>query len=1288
MTIDLTLDGEWLPDSSSARAEATPRVSFQSTLLDIFDATVAAWGERPAIEAPDAVLTYTELTATAEALAGRLRSHGVGPGDRVGVRVPSGGSHLYVAILGALKAGAAYVPVDADDPAARARQIFEEAKVCAVVGAGLRVSWEAPAGGRDGRPGPDDDAWVIFTSGSTGRPKGVAVTHRAAAAFVDAEAGLWQVMPQDRVLAGLSVAFDASCEEMWLAWGNGAALIPAPRRLVRSGAELGPWLAERRVTVISTVPTLAAMWDDAALAGVRLLILGGEACPDQLAWRLAADREVWNTYGPTEATVVSTAARLRPDEPVTIGYPLRGWDTIVVDEQDHPVTRGEPGELVIGGVGLGRYLDPDLDGQRYAALPALGWERAYRTGDIVRETPAGLVYVGRRDHQVKIGGRRIELGEIDAQLAAAPGVRAACTVVRETATGNKLLVGYVSGDADPEDIRAAVAERLPAGLVPLIVCLPELPVATSGKIDRKGLPWPPPAPPQSATRPPDGRPLSGVEQWLAERWREQLGPVGVDVDSDFFTLGGSSLAAAKLVSVLRRRYPAVAVADVYEHRALGALANRLQRIGAGDRATASQTAPRPLRRLGLMQLAGVLVLFALQSIPWTLGTLAYGDLVSIGTPHVAWAWLILAWLVLASPPAHTALQVACNRVLQRGIRPGRYSRYSWLACRLWFLDRLTEVTRYQRLGGTPWADRYARLAGADVGAEARLATVPPAGALLHIGAAATVEANVDLRGWWIDGQELVIGEIWIGDGARIGSRSLLNPGCVIGDGAEIEPGSVVSGEIPAGERWGGAPACRLGAAGEDWPAEAPVTPRRPGQTWGWLFAASLAVEGLLALAVFAPAVLAVIALGGALPTGHTAVVMIALEATVITVVTVPLTAVVLALNLRLAWRLVSPGWHADYEAVGWALWYGEELKTSAGTLLFPLYASLFTRPWFRLMGLDVGRRAEISVSTGLNPLVSFGDLSQCTDDIGFCGARSRGGWLSLEPIRVGNRSFLGPGAIVRGGTRISDDALVGVMTLAPRDPAPGTSWLGVPALELPRARDCGDPARTTDPPRRLVLARGAMDLLRLVGPTTIALIIEIMEILTLARLAARLGVAVAAVLAPLVLLAGGIVATAVTVAVKWLVMGRYRRSEHPLWCHFVWRDELMNAAQEQLADELLLRFAIGTPLMSLYLRAMGSRVGRGVWCETTAVTEYDMIELGDGVAVNREACLMTHLFHDRLLRIGPTRLEAGATLGPTGVVLPDTVVGAGTVVCGHSVVMRGEELPPGTRWHGTPVVAV
>ena len=477
-----------------------------------------------AVDSGVGVLTYAELDEAAREIAERLAELGVGAGDKVGVRIKSGTTDLYVAILGTLLAGAAYVPVDADDPDERARVVFAESGAAAVIGNELVV---APTGLEASGPVelvdplPDDDAWVIFTSGSTGTPKGVAVTHRNAAAFVDAETRMFlqadPIGPDDRVMAGLSVAFDASCEEMWLAWAHGACLVPAPRSLVRSGVDVGPWLVANDITIVSTVPTLVALWPADSLDRVRLLIMGGEACPAELAARLQREgREVWNTYGPTEATVVACGALLDGTDPVRIGRPLDGWDLAVVDADGHPVPEGASGELIIGGVGLARYLDPEKDAEKYAAMPTLGWDRAYRSGDVVRNDPAGLVFAGRADDQIKLGGRRIELGEIDGQLLRVPGVVSAAAAVRSTKSGNKLLVGYVAVDDgyDASQAMELLRHRLPAALVPRLAVVDSLPTRTSGKVDRDTLPWPLPKssprrrPGSRAPRP--GSPRSGT----------------------------------------------------------------------------------------------------------------------------------------------------------------------------------------------------------------------------------------------------------------------------------------------------------------------------------------------------------------------------------------------------------------------------------------------------------------------------------------------------------------------------------------------------------------------------------------------------------------------------------------------------------------------------------------------------------------------------------------------------------------------------------------------------------
>lgn len=468
------------------------------TLVELFDEVVEAHGDQPALDAGNQVLTYDEFRQAALVVAAQLAELGIGPGDKVGVRVPSGTADLYVAIMGILQAGAAYVPVDADDPDERARTVFGEAEVAAVVTADLVVTsrLSPPRAATElVEPELSDDCWVIFTSGSTGKPKGVAVSHRSAAAFVDAESRIFlprqSIGPGDRVMAGLSVAFDASCEEMWLAWAHGACLVPAPRSLVKSGVDLGPWLVANRITVVSTVPTLVSLWPTEAMDRVRLLIVGGEACPPELGARFATDtREVWNTYGPTEATVVACAAELDGSPLVRIGLPLDGWNLAVVDAEGNPVAEGEEGELIIGGVGLARYLDPAKDAEKYAPMPTLGWERAYRSGDVVVNDPAGLVFRGRADDQVKVGGRRIELGEIDSALLQLPGVVGAAAAVRKSASGNALIVGYVTVDEhfDRSSSMARLRADMPAAMVPRLAVVDDLPTRTSGKIDRDALP--------------------------------------------------------------------------------------------------------------------------------------------------------------------------------------------------------------------------------------------------------------------------------------------------------------------------------------------------------------------------------------------------------------------------------------------------------------------------------------------------------------------------------------------------------------------------------------------------------------------------------------------------------------------------------------------------------------------------------------------------------------------------------------------------------------------------------
>jgi non-ribosomal peptide synthetase-like protein len=1272
----------------SAQAAAPPR-----TLLDVLRQTTRRHPNAPAIDDGTTVLSYRALHGQVDALRQRLAHTGIGVGDRVGIRVPSGTVDLYVAILAVLAAGAAYVPVDAEDPDERAETVFTEAGVCAVIGAHRELTPRGAPHGRPGRPGLDDDAWIIFTSGSTGKPKGVAVSHRSAAAFVDAEARFFlydePIGPGDRVLAGLSVAFDASCEEMWLAWRHGACLVAAPRSLVRTGMDLGPWLVEQRITIVSTVPTLAALWPAEALDEVRLLILGGEACPPELAARLAVEgREVWNTYGPTEATVVACAAQLTGQGPVRIGLPLDGWELAVVGPDGRVLPMGETGELVIGGVGLARYLDQAKDAEKFAPLPALGWSRAYRSGDLVRAELAGLVFVGRADEQVKLGGRRIELGEVDAALQALPGVAGAAAAVR-----GQILVGYVvaNGDFDQADAAQRLRSALPAALVPLVAVVDSLPTRTSGKVDRAALPWPLP---NLSTMDIAAADLAGTEAWLSERWGEILGSPAAGRDADFFASGGSSLSAAQLVSVVRTRYPNLSVSDVYQYPTLGAMARRLDEAGGGaavaggaagrsDETPAVQPTPR---RTGLAQVLLMLPLLTVVGLRWTVVLAAINNVLGwTGSypwaPTIAWKWVLLGWLLCVSPPGRIAIAAGGARLLLRGLRPGTYPRGGGVHMRLWAAERLAAMSGATNLAGA-WLTHYARALGAKIASGVDLHSLPPVTGMLRIAKGAAVEPEVDLSGYWVDGDVVHIGRIRIGAGAVIGARSTLLPGARIGKRTEIVPGSCVLGPVPAGQRWAGVPATGSGNAAHRWPD------RRPRRSARWTF-----IYGLTSLALSFLPVLA--ALPGLLVLGRslrgartlTAAVEHALLGVPLATVTVLAAyAILVLIGVRLLSIGLREGYHPVHGRVAWQAWATERLMSLARIALFPLYASLFTPVWLRALGMRVGRRVEASTVLALPSMTTVGDGAFLADDTMVASYELGGGWLRIASARVGKRAFLGNSGMTAPGRSVPKRGLVGVLSAAPKRAKAGSSYLGMPPIKLPRAVEEGDQSRTFNPPRRLLVARAAVEMCRIV-PVMCTVALAVLTLAAFELIAARAGYTAAALASGALLLAGGTVACAVASLAKWLLVGAFRVRERPLWSPFVWRTELADTFVEVLAVPWLAGAIGGTPLMSMWLRTLGARIGRGVWCETYWLPEADLIRIGAGATINRGCVVQTHLFHDRIMRMDRVTVEHGSTLGPHGIVLPGVTVGHDATVGPASLVMRGEAVPAGSRWLGNPIAA-
>lgn len=1278
----------------------------ERTLVDIFRASAIAHPTSDAIDNGSTRLSYNELTDKVDALVHRLQELGVGPGDRVGIRVTSGTTELYIGILAIITAGAAYVPVDVDDPDERADLVWSEASVCAVITDNNTVTLQdtKPAGSTTTQqqgPTRDDDAWIIFTSGSTGKPKGVAVTHRSAAAFVDAESHLFlprkPLAPGDRVLAGLSVAFDASCEEMWLAWRHGACLVPASRALVKAGAELGDFLTAQHISVVSTVPTLAALWPTEALRGLRLLILGGEACSPELATRLAgAVDSVWNTYGPTEATVVSCGAPLVAGDPVVrIGLPLAGWRLAVVGADGHPVRWGEEGELVIGGVGMARYLDAEKDRTKFTPSPAFGGERAYCSGDLVRAERKGLLFIGRNDEQIKLGGRRIELGEIDAAMMTLPGVKGAASAIRRTDTGNQVLVGYVvrednssNGSSTPaaSSDRNLLRRMLPPTLIPMLVTVDSIPVRTSGKVDRKALPWPPPESSTVATA--EG---SSTMAWVSGQWRAVLGAAGASPDSNFFDLGGTSLAAAQLVSQLRQKCHTLSVADVYEHPTLAAMTERIDEL-LGTTITEREVKLSP-RWVILFQSAVLGVVFLLEGVrlitPLALSKKIFEWRLAPGTwatKHVL-PWPVVGPLcfLLLTFPGRLLVTVTFVRLLTAGIRPGKYRRAGLTHLRLWAAGQFVALGRLGAVAGTNWARYYAWMLGCEVGRDVQLHALPPLTGLASFGDGAAIEPEVDLAGFWIDGDAVHVGSVTVCEGAKVGARAMLMPDSVVEAHTTVEPGVSVQGVV----RSPYPPSASSSDHGSNHDGSFRATKGSFGI--GILYTITLFLLDILPLLTMAPTwglMVSVVqdygnfrelAVGVLIMTGPGVVIGIFLQVVIVVAL------------VRLANLGIRPGSYSWNGMTAFCAWVIHFLMMDVRVSLFPIFASLITPVWLRLLGATIGQNVESSTVVPMPSLLTVHDNAFLADDVLITPFELSGGRIRLGRSTVGVKAFLGNSAIVDPDIDIPDNSLVGVLGSAPgglgeKQMQAGSSWLGRPPISLPRKIDANiDESLTFKPPRKLVIARALIESCRAI-PLLLNGIIPSVASVGAFWILWRFGTGYAILSAGALIIGSGFLAAVIAIAAKWLLTPNVKAgSTHPLWSSFVWRNELADSFLQAMAVPLLVRYIYGTPLLAIFFRALGARIGHGTWIESHLLPEADLCTIGDGATLNRGGLMQTHLFHDRLMRLDEVQLCKGATLGPSTAALPGTVIGEGTTVYPLSLVMRGEHLPGSTRWRGNPV---
>jgi non-ribosomal peptide synthetase-like protein len=1258
------------------------------------------------------------------------------------VLLPRTSADAYAAQLGILRAGAAYTSIDPAFPDARVLDILDDAQAVALVTDSAGAARAARLGFAPARiistdPGeflettpaaplarppwftPSSLAYVIYTSGTTGRPKGVMVEHRAVSNLVAGDLEEFQLSPDDRVGHGSSHAYDSSVEEIWLAFAAGSTLVVLDDDIIRAGPDLAAWLDRERISVLCPPPTLLrAMGARSAsrLSRLKLLYVGGEALPRDVADEWSRGRRLVNGYGPTECAVTAVRGPVTANgRAVSIGRPIPGMRAWVLDPSLEEVADGETGELCLGGVGLARgyWNAPELTATKFPVHPRLG--RIYRTGDLARRDSDGsLLCLGRIDSQVKLRGHRIELQEIEAQLARCAGVHAAACRLSGDASRQALVAFIVATDSSappsPDDLRAALTRTLPAVMVPSRFRIVEaLPTTTGGKLDRAALPEldePPARDPAASAAPPD----SDVEAVIEIAMRTALGRAGaVSVDDHFFAdLGGDSLRAAELVTALRDM-PATAsltVRDVYEAPTARALAAR---VASAQPAASSRT---PRQADAPVTNRQPIVASALQAI-WLTVQLVVASLVGSAVvlalmPRLLLSWglvpgILIAPLIIAIALVAYTVLAAIVAVAAKRVLIGRYTALSapvWgtFYIRNWIVQRAVRLVPWALVRGTILEAVILRALGAKIGRRVHIHRgvdlLQGGWDLLEIGDDVTIGQDAAIRVVDLDEGQIIVAPVVLGNDVTLEVRAGVGGGTRIDEGGCLAALSNLpaGGHIPAGERWDGVPARPAGRAPERVPATPPGRELTPGQYAVVLLLLRLAVSLALAGPFVAVAMLAAVARAAdaasflawlSAPTWDAASIACVLA---VGVVPVPLALLCQAAAIRMLGRS-EPGvisrWSVAYARVwikaGQLQAAGEWLS---GTLLWPW--------WLRAAGMRVGPGCEISTIIDVVPeLIDIGPGCFLADGIYLGGPRVDRGTVTLAPTRLSSGVFIGNHAVIPGGQQLGHDVLIGVCTVA--DAAcerPGSSWFGHPPFELARrAVPSADRRLTHDPPIVRYMNRLFWEALRFAIPVA-PLVVSIVWVSVLAAALQRVSLAAFILAAaPAATLGAAVCLCLLVLVLKWLLLGRVSPGEHPLWSCWCSRWDFLYVVWARLAQPVLSAFE-GTLWLAWYLRAMGARIGRRVVLGGgfAQMVDPDMIRIDDEATVH--ALFQAHTFEDRVLKIDRVRIGRQASVAGGAVLLAGADVGARAWVAPHSVVMKRERLKDGCAYEGCPTRAM
>ena len=1315
-------------------------------LADLLETTARQFPDKIALEYRDQYITYRMLNDRADLVASALLHAGVQSGHIVGLWLPRG-IELLIMQAGIAKTGAAWLPFDADTPIERIAVCLEDAKAVGLLTAAsnndlckdlscqiwiaesIRAEKQTVLRKRE-TADPLAPAYVIYTSGSTGKPKGIVVNHASICHFLRSENAVLGVRASDKVYQGFSVAFDMSFEEIWISYLVGATLWIAPKEITADPDALPVALEKNQITVLHAVPTLLALFSQ-DVASLRLINLGGEMCPESLVNRFTrAGRQMFNTYGPTEATVSASLAPLHANTPVTIGSPLPNYSMMVVATDVENGLRllpiGETGELCISGPGvaIGYLGRPDLTAEKFLANP---WStsdidrRLYRTGDLACIQADGSIQcLGRADDQVKIRGFRVELGEIEAVLAQQSGVGTVAVILRKEDEIDQIMAFIARDDACfidsgmiPSDtelkaiLRSQLSQVLPPYMVPSrFEFMTEVPRLTSGKIDRNTLKKVPLS--KVMTSGESDCASNKTEECLFEALNSLFPGQPIRRDLDFFAdLGGHSLMAARLVSLLRKnsRFAYFKIADIYQQRSIGKIAGVLEMAGvAQDQSHAAEAewTPPPTWKRWLCGAAQAMVipwLVAIRMVQWLAPFFTYHFLTGDPDDSNYRAILLSIATFLMLTLAEFGIAIGGKWLIAGRLQPGRYPLWGFTYFRWWLSDRLLEAAPTYMLSGSSLYPLWLRALGAKVGKDVTIGSITLRSPdMLTIADGVSIGSAVNLENARVQHGELILGTITLQENAYVGSYSVLEGNVALEANAHLDGQSALADgkTVPAGRIWKGSPAKDIGAFDPNCLPPRPHLSRLRSlcETVFFIFG-TLLIGSLFFVPVF-PSFVIIDWFDNAdtfpwlqsssIPFQLGKYFVLAFPATAILIICTAL------LSAGIRWFILprlKPGLYQVHGNTYCQKWLVNQIQESSLHVLHGIYATVYAPFWYRLLGAKVGKGAEISTALGVVPdMLTLGDETFIADAVLLGDEEIDAGWMQMQPTVISRRSFVGNGAYIPDGTILPENVLIGVHSCAPSNAQihAGDTWLGSPPIHLPaREETKGFPENLTFKPsiaRRI--GRGLVETFRIIAPHAIVIAVGYTVVLNLMPLA---GDDQWMEVFGCLLVAGlfyGVGSFGFVLILKWLLVFRYKKASVPMWTPFVWLSEGITNLYEGIAIPNFMRYLRGTPWLPVAFNLLGCRIGKGVYMDTTDITEFDCVSIGDHTEINALACPQTHLFEDRVMKVDHVVIGERVYMGARSSVLYGAEVGNDATLGALTLVMKGEFIPAKSHWRGCP----